>query len=367
MIRSADGLSAQVSWTPQTAVPDASPVSGYSVLAIDTSVTPAAQAGVRTDAAAKQATIGSLIERQDLHLRGPLPRRRTAASASRSRSARRAAARRLPARRQASPSPPPRGATTETAVAAGLVTAAGSPAGGQIWFTDDGTAAVTGDALAETAKLYTAPVPVTAPVRLSFAYFNTDGNVAQVLGLLQARCVTAGPGRAAERGVVGARRRPRHPDLGTRDRCHRLPGGGHAGAGGSDRGDHGDLAGGHGLGAEHRVHVHRQGQERRGHARRAVRAGVRHHDGTTDRVTIGTARWKAGDFRVGGTGSVNGNTVQIYRANADGTISTQTIGTRPRSRRTRSTSASGTAPPRRPTRAGSSSSPAAAGWPGRSR
>ena len=48
---------------------------------------------------------------------------------------------------------------------------------------------------------------------------------------------------------------------------------------------------------------------------------------TTDRVTIGTARWKAGDFRVGGTGSVNGNTVQIYRANADGTISTQTIGT----------------------------------------
>ena len=48
---------------------------------------------------------------------------------------------------------------------------------------------------------------------------------------------------------------------------------------------------------------------------------------TTDRVTISTARWKAGDFRVGGTGSVNGNTVQIYRANADGTISTQAIGT----------------------------------------
>ena len=62
------------------------------------------------------------------------------------------------------------------------MTVAGSPAGGQVWYTDDGSAAVTGDALAETAKLYTAPVPVTAPVHLSFAYFNTDGNVAQSSG-----------------------------------------------------------------------------------------------------------------------------------------------------------------------------------------
>ena len=181
VIRSADGLSAQVSWTPQTAVPDASAVSGYSVLAIDTTVTPAAQAGVRTDAAAKQATIGSLtngkiytFEVRSLAQDGSISKPFTIGTAG--------GGTQTPGAEAGITLTPAGGATTETALAAGLVTAAGSPAGGQIWFTDDGTAAVTGDALAETAKLYTAPVPVTAPVHLSFAYFNPDGNVAQSSG-----------------------------------------------------------------------------------------------------------------------------------------------------------------------------------------
>ena len=277
VIRSADGLSAQVSWTPQTAVPDASPVSGYSVLAIDTTVTPAAQAGVRTDAAAKQATIGSLtngkiytFEVRSLAQDGSISKPFTIGTAG--------GGTQTPGAEAGITLTPAGGATTETAVAAGLVTAAGSPAGGQVWFTDDGTAAVTGDALAETAKLYTAPVPVTAPVHLSFAYFNTDGNVAQSSGFYK-------PGASQPAPAVPKNGRRRlspptgHPELGTRHRCHGLPGGGHASACGSHRGDHGHLAGGHGLGAEHRLHVHRQGQERRGHAQRAVRAGVGHHDG----------------------------------------------------------------------------------------
>ena len=39
----------------------------------------------------------------------------------------------------------------------------------------------------------------------------------------------------------------------------------------------------------------------------------------TDRVTIGTARWKANDFRVTGSDTSIGNTVGIYVANANGT------------------------------------------------
>ena len=278
VIRSADGLSAQVSWTPQTAVPDASPVSGYSVLAIDTSVTPAAQAGVRTDAAAKQATIGSLtngkiytFEVRSLAQDGSISKPFTIGTAG--------GGTQTPGAEAGITLTPAGGATTETAVAAGLVTAAGSPAGGQVWYTDDGSAAVTGDALAETAKLYTAPVPVTAPVHLSFAYFNTDGNVAQASGFYKPGASQPAP--AVPQNVASSALAADRVTLtwARRDRCHRLPGGGHAGAGGSDRGDHGHLAGGHGLGAEHRLHVHRQGQERRGHAQRAVRAGVRHHDG----------------------------------------------------------------------------------------
>jgi hypothetical protein len=42
-------------------------------------------------------------------------------------------------------------------------------------------------------------------------------------------------------------------------------------------------------------------------------------DAATDQLTIKTAKWKVGDFRVVGTGSVVGNTVQAYRANAAGT------------------------------------------------
>jgi hypothetical protein len=40
---------------------------------------------------------------------------------------------------------------------------------------------------------------------------------------------------------------------------------------------------------------------------------------TVDRLTITTARWKAGDFRVGGTGSMAGANLTVHRVNADGT------------------------------------------------
>jgi hypothetical protein len=38
-----------------------------------------------------------------------------------------------------------------------------------------------------------------------------------------------------------------------------------------------------------------------------------------DTVAATTARWKAGDFRVNGSGSVNGSIVTVYRVNPDGT------------------------------------------------
>ena len=326
VIRSGDGLSAQVSWTPQTAVPDASPVSGYSVLAIDTSVTPAAQAGVRTDAAAKQATIGSLtngkiytFEVRSLAQDGSSSKPFTIGTAG--------GGTQNPGAEAGITVTPAGGATTETAIAAGLVTAAGTPAGGQVWYTDDGSAAVTGDALAETAKLYTAPVPVTAPVHLSFAYFNTDGNVAQSSGFYKPGASQPAPAvpqnvvssaLAADRvtltwaavaGATGyqveATPAPAAPIAATTATSQVVTG----------------LA----PSTAYTFTVKAKNAEGTLSGPSAPVSVTT--TATTDRVTIGSARWKAGDFRVGGTGSVNGNTVQIYRANADGTISTQTIGT----------------------------------------
>ncbi len=327
VIRSGDGLSAQVSWTPQTAVPDASPVSGYSVLAIDTSVTPAAQAGVRTDAAAKQATIGSLtngkiytFEVRSLAQDGSSSKPFTIGTAA-------GGGTQNPGAEAGITLTPAGGATIETAIAAGLVTAAGTPAGGQVWYTDDGSAAVTGDALAETAKLYTAPVPVTAPVHLSFAYFNTDGNVAQSSGFYKPGASQPAPAvpqnvvssaLAADRvtltwaavaGATGyqveATPAPAAPIAATTATSQVVTA----------------LA----PSTAYTFTVKAKNAEGT-LSGPSVPVSVT-TTATTDRVTIGTARWKAGDFRVGGTGSVNGNTVQIYRANADGTISTQTIGT----------------------------------------
>ncbi|KRF08956.1 hypothetical protein ASH00_04575 [Arthrobacter sp. Soil782] len=40
----------------------------------------------------------------------------------------------------------------------------------------------------------------------------------------------------------------------------------------------------------------------------------------TDRLTITSAKWKAGDFRVIGTGSVVGSTVTVYRVTSTGAI-----------------------------------------------
>jgi fibronectin type III domain protein len=326
VIRSADGLSAQVSWTPQTAVPDASPVSGYSVLAIDTTVTPAAQAGVRTDAAAKQATIGSLtngkiytFEVRSLAQDGSISKPFTIGTAG--------GGTQTPGAEAGITLTPAGGTTTETAVAAGLVTAAGSPAGGQVWFTDDGTAAVTGDALAETAKLYTAPVPVTAPVHLSFAYFNTDGNVAQSSGFYKPGASQPAP--AVPQNVVSSALAADRVTLSwapvTGATAYQVEATPAAAAPIAATTATSQVVTGLAPSTAYTLTVKAKNAEGTLSGPSAPVSVTT--TATTDRVTIGTARWKAGDFRVGGTGSVNGNTVQIYRANADGTISTQTIGT----------------------------------------
>ena len=50
---------------------------------------------------------------------------------------------------------------------------------GQIFYTDDGTLAVFGDGPSATAKLYTGPVAITKATNLSFAAFDTAGNIAK--------------------------------------------------------------------------------------------------------------------------------------------------------------------------------------------
>ena len=71
----------------------------------------------------------------------------------------------------------PAGGTEAAPTAATSVTATSD--NGQIFYTDDGTLAVFGDGPSTTAKLYTGPVAITKATNLSFAAFDTAGNIAK--------------------------------------------------------------------------------------------------------------------------------------------------------------------------------------------
>lgn len=47
---------------------------------------------------------------------------------------------------------------------------------------------------------------------------------------------------------------------------------------------------------------------------------------TTDRLTISQATWKSGDFRIDGTGTIDGANLQVYRANTNGTVGAAIVG-----------------------------------------
>jgi chitodextrinase len=326
VIRSADGLSAQVNWTPTTAVPGAADVTGYSVLALDTSVTPATQAGVRTDAAAKSATISGLTSGKSYTFEvrsiadGSMSKPFTIGTAAGGGGTQTPGA-------VAGITLTPAGGTETAPAATGEVKAEGNSLGGQIWYTDDGSEAVTGDALSQTAKLYTAPVAVTAKVSLSFAFFNKDGNVAKASGWYTPGASQPAPdaptnllssAAASDRvtltwtAVTGA----------TGYQVEVLPA---LAAPIAATTATSQVVTGLAPNTAYTFTVKAKNAE--GSLSGPSNAVSVTTPNATDRVTIATARWKAGDFRVSGTGSVNGNTVQIYRANADGTIGTQTIGT----------------------------------------
>ena len=178
MIRSADKASAKVNWTAATAAPGATPVSGYSVEAIATTANAAGEKPgtlIRTGADRHQHHAGPGPGR-DLRHRGPLHRRhRSERSVQHHRGHRHG-------RTEGHGHPDPDGdsgrrhgggahrrATSVTATSDN----------GQIFYTDDGTLAVFGDGPSTTAKLYTGPVAITKATNLSFAAFDTAGNIAK--------------------------------------------------------------------------------------------------------------------------------------------------------------------------------------------
>jgi hypothetical protein len=178
VIRSTDKTSAKVTWTAATAQPGATAVSGYSVEAIATTATTAGEKPgvvVRTGVDATSTTLAlDPAVTYDVEVRSLAG---TGLSAPYTIGAVGGTPTGTP-KDTVIPTltvTPESGAlTADTAVQATSVSATSD---GQIFYTDDGTGAVFADGPSATAKLYTGAIPITKPTNLSFAAFDTAGNI----------------------------------------------------------------------------------------------------------------------------------------------------------------------------------------------
>jgi hypothetical protein len=193
VVPSTDGTSAKLDWTPAVAAAGASPVAGYSVLALAPAAVGAvngqqAVTGYRFDANATSATMSNPNkEKYTYEVRAVTVDGKTSAPFTVG-TANPGGGTQTPTQAPAlSLEPAP--AADGSAVAASSVKAT-TTAGTQIWYAVD-TPAFAGGVLADAAKPYTGPIPVTAATTLHFAALNADNNIESVTGKYTPAAATA--------------------------------------------------------------------------------------------------------------------------------------------------------------------------------
>jgi hypothetical protein len=335
VVRSADKTKVQVSWAPATPAPGAAPVTGYSVEAVAaTKGANGEQTGslVRVPATATAATISNLVatENYSVEVRSItgtlLSDAFTAASAG-----------------GTGGGTPPTGGTpnatfgkptatpaTSTPPATGPVTLTNAADGGgaEIYYTTDGSDPRIADLPSATSTRYTAPMAITAPdTTLRFVAFKADGTFSDdgTAGPFQPGASTAlpAPGNVTVAAgveqstvkwdaVAGATKYvvTATPVTGAPPAATPVTLEAPAGTGTAQRSfDVKPLVGG----TSYNVTVAAVNASGTGTASGAI--PVTPTVNTVPRVSITQAKWKANDFRVGGTSSATTGTVSVYTSN----------------------------------------------------
>ena len=320
-VRSADRTSVKVTWTPAVAQPGAQPVTGYSVEALGATVssTTGHRAGLtrRTPAGDTTATVTGLDPNQDYtvdvrsiagpHMSDAFPLQGTATEP--------------PGDTTKPPltvSPAP---STTAVVAASSVTLSSTDASAQLFFTADGSPVIDAGLPSDTAKLVTGPIQITKLTTLRLLAIDRAGNYTLAEGQYQPPTAvrpnaptdltaTAGQEQATLRwastdtsitgyGVqiydgntpVGALRETPNKTLTVTD----LP-----------------------AGKAYTFTV--KAQNSAGYGAESVKSAPFTPAAVTDRITITTAKWKSGDFRVTGSASVVGKIVSVRTGSATGPV-----------------------------------------------
>jgi Chitobiase/beta-hexosaminidase C-terminal domain/Fibronectin type III domain len=325
VVRSAtDKSKLSVTWKPTDQLPGAAAVTGYSVEAIQQNASTLGEKGIvgkRAGATATHVDLSGLDPAQgyDLEVRSM-----AGDTVSRSFTVQ------VPTPTDLGDVTPP--ALTATPAVTGAITTAStitlaSEAGADIYYTLDGSAVITGDLPSSTAKRYTAPIAISGKVDLNAVAFDRAGNFGTFAATYQAppdsipapAVVSTITGTAGQANVTLSWAAPEAGVNGYGIQAYVFNAAGAKVASGALKTTTAKTITINSLnpGTEYWFTV--KAQNGAGYGPESTLQGPFIPTRVTDSVSIGTAKWKSGDFRVTGSGSAVGAFLEVHNANAAGT------------------------------------------------